>query len=317
MRLKLIGILFLMCSSIANAHFVKDSLQGKELKSLWTVKNNASLFLTENAFINWNAGGNNSIAGIVKIQFIRNYKNDHMVWSNEMKTNYGLNKQAERELRKSEDLFEINSTFGYRKDTATSWYTSAKFNFKTQFTNGYNYPNKTRPKSKIFAPAYMYIGVGSEYTSKKKKLKLYISPMTNKTTYVLDRTLANQGAFGVTKAIYDKEGNILSSGDQIKMEFGTLLSGKWEKLVMDNIKMTNKLRLYSDYINNFGNIDFDWELNLDLTINKYIKANVGTHIIYDDDIKTKSDVDSEGNYEIQGAKIQLKQLLGVGLSYSF
>ena len=317
MRIKFIGLLVLMYSFTMNAHFIKDSLQAKEIKSLWTNKNNASLFLTQNAFLNWNAGGNNSVAGIVKIQFIRNFKNDHIVWNNEMKTNYGLNKQAERELRKSEDLFEVNSTFGYRKDTATSWYTSAKFNFKTQFTNGYNYPDKTRPKSKIFAPAYMHIGVGSEYTSKKRKLKLYVSPITNKTTYVLDKTLSNQGAFGVKKATYDDEGNILTQGDRIKMEFGTLLSGQWEKLVMDNIKMTNKLSLYSDYIHDFGNIDFDWELNFDLTINKYIKANVGSHFIYDDDIKTKTDVDSEGNFEIKGARIQLKQLLGVGLSYSF
>lgn len=317
MRIKLIGLLFLMCSAIANAHFTKDSLLIKEIKPLWTIKNNASLFLTENAFINWNAGGNNSIAGIVKIQFIRNFKNDHIVWNNELKTNYGLNKQAERELRKSEDLFELNSTFGYRKDTATAWYTSAKINFKTQFSNGYNYPDKTRPKSKIFAPAFMYVGFGSEYTSKKRKLKLYVSPITNKTTYVLNSTLSNQGAFGVTKATYDEEGNILTKGARVKIEFGTLFTGQWEKLVMENIKMTNKLSLYSDYINNFGNIDFDWELNLDLKINKYIKANVGSHIIYDDDIKTKSKVDSEGNSEIKGARIQLKQLLGVGLSYSF
>ncbi len=317
MRFKLIGLLFFLCSITVNAHFVKDSLVAKELKPTWIVKNNASLFFTENAFINWNAGGNNSIAGIVKLQFIRNYKNDHLVWNNELKTNYGLNKQSERELRKSEDLFEFNSTFGYRKDTASLWYTSAKFNFKTQFANGYNYPNKTKPKSKIFAPAYLYIGIGNQYTSRENDLKFYMSPMTNKTTYVLDYTLSNQGAFGVKKAVYDADGKLISKGNRIKMEFGALLSGYWEKLVMDNIKMTNKLSLYSDYINNFGNIDFDWELNFNLKINKYIKANVGSHIIYDDDIKTKSDVDSEGKFEIKGAKIQLKQLLGVGLSYSF
>lgn len=317
MRLNLIGVLILVCSFSANARFSKDSLEVKKVKSNWTKNNSASMFFTENAFINWNAGGNNSIAGILKLQFIRNFKNDHTVWNSEMKANYGLNKQSERELRKSDDLFEINSTFGYRKDTASAWYTSAKFNFKTQFTNGYNYPENTTPKSKIFAPAYLYLGVGSEYTSKKNKLKLYVSPITNKTTYVLDYTLSNQGAFGVTKATYDDDGNILTEGDKVKMEFGTLLSGEWEKLVMENIKMTNKFSLYSDYFNNFGNVDFDWELSFDLKINKFIKANVGSHIIYDDDIKTTSDVDSDGNTEIEGPKIQLKQLLGVGLSYSF
>ena len=72
--------------------------------------------------------------------------------------------------------------------------------------------------------------------------------------------------------------------------------------------MNNKLILYSDYLNKYGNIDFDWELTFDLKVNKHIKANIGTHLLYDDDVKDK---DSER------PKIQLKQLLGVGLSYAF
>ena len=72
--------------------------------------------------------------------------------------------------------------------------------------------------------------------------------------------------------------------------------------------MNNKLILYSDFLNSFGNIDFDWELKLQLKVNKHVKANIGTHIIYDDDV-----VDKETNTP----KIQLKQLLGVGMFYDF
>jgi len=72
--------------------------------------------------------------------------------------------------------------------------------------------------------------------------------------------------------------------------------------------MNNKLILYSDFLNSFGNIDLDWELKLQLKVNKYVKANIGTHIIYDDDI----------HEEKSGTpKVQLKQLLGIGLSYDF
>ena len=58
----------------------------------------------------------------------------------------------------------------------------------------------------------------------------------------------------------------------------------------------------------FLNVDFDWEMKLQLIVNKYVKAKIATHIIYDDDVKDK---------ETGTPKIQLKQLLGVGVTYSF
>ena len=79
--------------------------------------------------------------------------------------------------------------------------------------------------------------------------------------------------------------------------------------------LEHRIALYTDYINNFGNVDVDWQLQLDMTVNQYVKANIGTHIVYDDDIKSKEEVN--GVQVIKGPKVQLKQLLGVGLTYSF
>jgi hypothetical protein len=308
--------LFFTLSSTAT--ILKDSIAFKpDSISHWENKNNIKLIFTQNSFVNWNAGGNNSMSGILKVHLVKNYKNEKLAWANEIKTNYGLNKEEKRELRKTEDLFELNSTFGYRKNIKSNWYNSAKFNFKTQFTNGYKYPNTDKSISEFFAPAYLFLGVGSEYFSKKVNLKLYLSPITNKTTFVFNQSLANEGAFGVNPAKYDELGSLISRGDKTKMEFGTLITGEWQTKVMENIKMANKLILYSDYLHNYGNVDINWELNFDLTINKYITANVGSHIKFDDDIKHKEDINNDGELDILGAKIQLKQLLGVGFSYSF
>ncbi|KUO66398.1 MAG: hypothetical protein APF83_05780, partial [Lutibacter sp. BRH_c52] len=213
--------------------------------SHWEETNNFRLIFTQNSFVNWSSGGNNSISGIAKINIKRDYKNNHKVWQNELKAYYGLNKEARRELRKTEDLIELNSTFGYRKDITSKWYTSAKFNFKTQFANGYKYPNKDKPISKFFSPAYNFFGVGSEYFSKENELKVYISPLTNKMTFVYNQILANEGAFGVARAIYDTEGDLVTSGENLKIEVGTYISSEWKTMVMENIKMSNKLILYS------------------------------------------------------------------------
>lgn len=283
--------------------------------SHWEKKNTVGLDISQIAFLNWNAGGVNSVSGLLKGNFLRKYQKGNLKWVNEMIIRYGVNKQDGIELRKTDDAFQFSSTLGYRKDTITNWYSSAKFNFNTQFTNGYAYPNTTKAISKPFAPAYIFLGVGSEYSNKEKKLNVYISPLTMKTTLVLDQTLANQGAFGVNKAVYDVDGNLIKKGELYRMELGFLVTNYYKKEIYKNIIWENRLSLYSDYINHFGNIDVDWQMQFELVVNEYVRANIGAHFIYDDDIKAKEE--RNGEQITVGPKLQLKQMLGVGLVYNF
>ncbi|MFV8341843.1 DUF3078 domain-containing protein [Flavobacterium sp. XS2P39] len=283
--------------------------------SPWTKKNSLGFYLSEIAFVNWSAGGTSSISGLIKGDFSRVYAKKNRKWVNELVIRYGLNKQDGIEIRKSDDALQFNSTFGYRKDTITNWYHSAKFNFNTQFTNGYSYPNKEIAISKPLAPAYAFMGIGAENANKEKNRIFYISPFTFKTTLVLDQRLANQGAFGVEKATYDSDGILVSEGKRSKTELGFLMTSLYKKEIFKNVNIENRISVYSDYINNFGNVDVDYDLLLDLVVNQYVKANIGTRIVYDDDIKSKKEID--GKQVTEGAKIQLKQLLGVGIVYAF
>lgn len=287
----------------------------KDTVTHWTKKNSIGFDISEIAFVNWNAGGTSSVSGLLKTKFIRAYNTDNYNWSNELIMRYGLNKQDGIELRKTDDVLLFSSTFGYRKDTLSNWYHTAKFNFNTQFTNGYAYPNTEKSISKPFAPAYVFIGLGAEYASKKKDELLYLSPFTSKMTFVLDQRLANQGAFGVSKAIYDTDGVLTKAGEKSKIELGFLITGYYKKQVVKNVTVENRLSLYSDYIHNFGNIDVDYDVSFDLVVNEHIRTNIGLHIIYDDDIKSKKNVN--GEQITFGPKTQLKQILGVGLVYQF
>jgi hypothetical protein len=281
----------------------------------WIKKNRIGFDISEIAFINWNAGGTSSVSGLLRGQFSQIYEKSNYNWTNELIVRYGLNKQDGIELRKTEDALQFNSALGYRKDTLSNWYHTAKLNFSTQFTNGYAYPNKEISISKPFAPAYIFLGLGAQYASKDKNKLLYLSPFTSKTTLVLDQRLANQGDFGVRKAVYDLDRNLISQGEHLRVELGFLLTSFYKKEVFKNIIMENRLSLYSDYINKFGNIDIDYELTLELVVNQYIKTNIGIHVIYDDDIKAKEN--SNGEQVTVGPKTQLKQVLGVGIVYNF
>lgn len=281
----------------------------------WTKKNIVGFDISEIAFINWSAGGNSAISGLLKGDFSRVYAKGNQKWVNELIVRYGLNKQDGLGVRKTDDAIYFNSTFGYRKDSITNWYHSAKFNFNTQFTNGYAYPNTDKAISRLFAPAYFFLGVGAENASKSKHRIFYLSPFTFKTTFVLDQRLANQGAFGVTKAVLDSDGSIITNGKQTRTELGFLFTSYYKTEIAKNIIWVNKLVLYSDYINKFGNIDIDYDFRLDLTVNQHVKVNIGAQIIYDDDIKAKKQMD--GKQVTVGPKLQIRQMLGVGLVYTF
>ncbi|WP_291286872.1 DUF3078 domain-containing protein [Flavobacterium sp.] len=323
-------LLLLLCTSNNFAQIIQTTLDPGELPappSNWTKKNQLGFDISEIAFVNWSAGGTSSISGLFKGEFNRTYVRGNHKWANELIIKYGLNQQDGTELRKTDDAILFNSTYGFRKDTISNWYYSAKFNFNTQFTDGYNYPNKDVAISRPFAPAYVFLGAGAENSNKKKNRTLYFSPITLKTTLVLDQALANQGAFGVRKATYmidpmDPNSKILlENGQKVKAEFGILLTGYMKTEIYKNIFYENRLSLYTDYLNKFGNVDIDYDTRLDLVVNAYVKANIGVHLVYDDDIKTKIDVwDPATGATSQvnnGPRAQLRQVLGVGLVYAF
>ncbi len=274
--------------------------------SFWDKLNEFGLNINEVAFVNWNAGGDNSISALANMRFVRNYKFRYFNWNNELKLRYGINAQEGRKLRKTDDQIRLSSTISYRKDTITNWYFSFKSTFNTQFSNGFKYPDRDNPISRFMSPGYLFLGLGTSYIPPAKEFDLYISPITMKSTFVLDQVLSEQGAFGV------------DAGKNVFLELGFLVTNTWETEIIKNVLMNHRLSLYTDYLQSFGNVDLDWEMNFNLKVNEYINANIGTHVIFDDDIKFDEVLAEDGTVIDPGIpRIQFKQLLGIGLLYSF
>lgn len=308
----------MLCTGVLTAQ--PDSLYFQKTKKApvelgWQTKKEIGLTLNQVSFTNWSAGGTNSISGIVTGRASARFKQKKWFWNSNFNISYGLNKQEDVNIRKTEDLIEVISNVGVELDPKSNWFYSARFSFNTQLANGYNYPNREEPISRLMAPAYVFFGLGMEYGRHINRMTFYASPFTLKTTFVLDENLANRGAFGVDPALYDLEGNLLRNGKKVRQELGFLLTSQYEQEVYENMKITSLLRLYTDYINSFGNIDIEWELNLDMKVNKYVRATLGSHLRYDDDVKVEVETNEITNEEIviTGPKLQWKQILGVGV----
>ncbi|MGB1308874.1 MAG: hypothetical protein ACPG6B_08185, partial [Oceanihabitans sp.] len=158
------------------------------------------------------------------------------------------------------------------------------------------------------------------YGKNIEKLSIYFSPATSKSTFVLDQELANSGAFGVDPAVLDENGEIVKKGSKVRNEFWILFTNAYETEILKNIYMKHLVGFYTDYLKDFGNIDVDWQVNLDFKVNSYISANLGSHLKFDNDVKNLVAVNNENEEEEfveEGAKVQWKQILGIGVIVDF
>ena len=56
--------------------------------------------------------------------------------------------------------------------------------------------------------------------------------------------------------------------------------------IMKNVNLYSRLNLFTDYMRGkeAKNIDVSWDVQLNMTINKWLSASVSTNLVYDNDI---------------------------------
>lgn len=286
----------------------KDTLDGWKTGGLFSVN------FTQVSLTNWSAGGENSISlnGILSV--FANYKRGNSTWDNSLDLGYGFLKSGKESTRKTDDKIDFTSKYGQK--ASKNWYYAGLVNFKSQMAVGYNYPDDSNEISNFLAPAYILGAIGMDYKP-SDVFTMFISPITSKITIVNDRTLADAGAYGVDAAEYDALGKKISDGKLIRSEYGGYLRALLKKDVMENVNLQTKLELFSNYSENFGNIDVNWEVLIGLKVNKYISATISTQLLYDDDVDIAVDSNDDGIVDKVGPRVQFKEVLGVGLNVKF
>ena len=277
--------------------------------SSWTKAGYAGLKFTQSSFTNWAQGGENALALDAQFTYQADYKNDKHLWQNRLELNYGFNQTGNAPLKKTTDKIYLNSNYGF--EVKKSLYLSAFFTYQTQFSNGYQYgdDNDRTFVSRFMAPGYLSAGIGITWTPAPIVTPVF-TPVTWKGTFVTDDALAQQGAFGV------------EAGKNVLNEMGANLKVELNYDIMKNVNLYSRLNLFSDYMRGkeARNIDVSWDVQINMTINKWLSASVSTNLIYDNDIKFAYDKkDAAGNIIGQGkcAKVQFKEVLALGLQYNF
>lgn len=277
----------------------------------WKNGGSIGVNLSQASFSNWAAGGQNSVAINGLVSLFASYKKNGHSWDNTLDLGYGMMKQGSANFIKTDDKIDFSSKYG--KSATKEWYYAALFNFKTQMTAGYNYPNDSVKISQFLAPAYLIGALGFDYKP-NAIFSAFLAPLTYRGTIVGDKTLANAGAFGVTKATYDANGTLTQAGEQMRHEFGGYVRLFYKNSFFENGAVTfqSKLDLFSNYLKNPENIVINWENIFTFKVTKYIAASFVFHLVYDDNIKTTK---TDGT--IGGPNAQIKQVLAIGFSHKF
>lgn len=291
----------------------------KDTVRYWKFSGKTGLTFNQLSLSNWATGGESSASGKVNATTKLRYKKNNFLFEKNTKLAFGIVGYGSNRIEKTEDRIDISMTA--TNETDKNWTYSSVLSLKTQFADGYKYPNDSTLISTFFAPGVINASIGYRY-KKSEAFELFLSPASGKFTFVFDQELANKGAYGVCPAVYDTNGILLVPGQKLYSEFGFNVLANFAKELSKNIELSSTLNLYNNYLDynakNRWNIDIDWETTINFTINKRFQTVLFVQMKYDHnvDLPKYELIDGKKVQIGLGPGLQFKESLGIGVTYN-
>ncbi|MBR6757110.1 MAG: DUF3078 domain-containing protein [Bacteroidaceae bacterium] len=243
---------------------------------------------------NWYQGGATSLNLLSDQLFTYNYNDPSgkLLFENLVQWKFNLITSAEdtvHKVRVSEDLFQINSKFGYK--AFGKFYYSASMLFKTQLLTNYE-PNSNVKQAEFFSPGELNVGLGMSYShsyTKPVKLShtLTLSPLSYNLRFValpdIDPT-----KFGIDKG-------------RTRNEVGSSLDYMLTWNFRYNIQWMSHVYAFTNYKTAL----VEWTNAFDFSFSNYFSARVYLDLRFDNSVAK----DPQLGY------LQIKELLSIGFSY--
>lgn len=250
----------------------------------WQKEATAALNLTQSTFDNYAQGGENATAWQIRLGLKFVNDREKFNWANTGKLEYGQTKSGEDEYKKSVDEIKVESVF-----TPKFWKTInpfVSFTGETQFAAGYDYAQTPKAEiSNFLDPGYFREAVGFAYKPN--------DIIQARLGAAMKQTVTNN----YTKFSDDPE---TTEKEKFKNELGAEGVIDFNYKISENSLIKSKVELFSN-LQAFDEIDVIWDTDLTAKITKFIAFNFNVKLLYDKDISTKR---------------QLKQVMGLGISYS-
>ncbi len=193
----------------------------------------------------------------------------------------------------STDQFQYNFKSGYK--ARYNWYYTFQLQFKTQFLHSYAANSEIRSAA-FLSPGELNLGLGMTYTkenaAKTLKFTATISPISYNLKTCID-PLVDPTQFGIP------------AGKKVLNEIGSNVDATFFWKLLDNISYTTRFFFFTDY----HQLQADWENTLNFQFNRFLSTQLFLHLRYDSA--------SDPNIDTRWKRLMMKEILSVGLSYSF
>lgn len=268
----------------------------------WELGGNGTFGFTQTYLNNWKAGGNSAFSILTVLKGYANYSQSKIKWENSGEFRNGWIRQGGslKQTQKNDDKLELISRLGV--SAFKKWYYSTEVDFVTQFFNGYNYPDKTKPISAYMSPAKTIFKLGLDYKP-NNNFSLFISPITAKCVFVRDTAKIDQTKYGVPK------------NSRSFWEPGLNADLKYKINFTNQISYETKYKMFLNYQSPFKKLDINWENTVVAQLTDRINMTFNLYMLYDDNITFPTGRNDAAGNPIYKAKWQTKELTTIGFSY--
>ena len=249
--------------------------------------------LNQAALSDWSGGGERFLIGINSIV---NYALHHKKGKYSKDTYIDIELGAVeassfKKFRKTTDRFDVTMELDHSTNNKNLYY-GLLFNLNTQLLGGHNYAITGHNKiSSFLSPGKIFLAPGIDLKIKRPNcyFSVFVSPATAKWVTKIDDDFYEQKKFGV------------DSAQKINTEFGAYITSHFNLKLSNTTKYIGRVDLYSNYLHKPENVDVLLNNLLTINISNMFAANILLDIIYDHDIKRRTQVQ-----EIFGLGLKLK-----------
>ena len=309
---------------------LKTKVKSAEVDSAkhWKFTGVTGLNAAQTALFNWAAGGNNNVTGFVFANLTLSYKKDKWTWDSNLDTELGLmfsSDYVRYPWRKANDKLNFTTKVGYQMHP--QWYLSLLGSFRSQYAPGLDYKhvdagdvddlgNPVDPTliSKWLSPSYTDLALGVEYRP-NDIFTVGVYPVAGRMTTCMEESLRPN--YGMSKR---DDGTY----KPVMLNMGLRINGGINYTLVKNLKIISTLTLFTPYTarihdengQKFGNFDVDWDVAITYNFLKVFSVSLMTSLKYYDMVMI--DGPAWGKYsEGPRARVQFKEVVGLGIGYSF
>lgn len=336
MYMKKVFLLISLCAisfSIANAQVEEKALADQALATKvkaaqidsaknWKFTGVVGLNAAQTGIFNWAAGGNNNVTGFVFANMTLSFKKNKWTWDSNLDTELGemfsSDFRKDFRWRKANDKINFTTKGGFQMHP--QWYLTLLGSFKSQYAPGKDYKavdnyeaNEPTLISKWLSPSYTDVALGVEYRP-NDIFTIGVYPVAGRLTTCLEEDLRpNYGMPTITH----EDGSITYR--PLSAALGLRINGGINYTLVKNLKIISTVTLFTPYTSKqqkFGNFDVDWDVAVTYNFLKVFSVSLMTSLKYYDQVKI--DGPAWGKFkEGPRARVQFKEVIGLGIGYSF